>query len=418
MTSILDNPKEYLKIFIDADDFEYERESNRYLLPNIYNSTEYNIKCDDKILGLPNDNMGLNSKKPYLKNHSRKVSVPYLLDNETVLKQKRLFDYLSNAAAKNRVNIFFTYKPQSQRKYEVIELTNDEMLEQDFSGIFLRIRLSKVLEIVSTDVISQYSPKLSKPFQLANVIQMDLLKSENELEYYGVPIKAKKMMRNLLNEILFYKFLTLNFFTKPEELQLKEVIVRNCLLESREAIFAWLYKDECVQINSLLQRVCSRLIQNSISNGYMKKASHQFNLKCSLREYFNEEEPSMADTVENIREKLISKITNKGFQTFESDEEYYYAVGQVVNYFISLNKSKKKTHSLANPFFNTKSDKVLKDKLRGLFLKYNYDIQTFSVRFNQLYGMIEAYQPMKENLVDFMIAGYLQSNILYLKNED
>ena len=89
-----------------------------------------------------------------------------------------------------------------------------------------------------------------------------------------------------------------------------------------------------------------------------------------------------------------------------------------MNYFISLNKSKKKTHSLANPFFNTKSDKVLKDKLRGLFLKYNYDIQTFSVRFNQLYGMIEAYQPMKENLVDFMIAGYLQSNILYLKNED
>ena len=81
------------------------RQGLRYLLPNLYNSNDFNRKQDGKILGLPNNNMGMNSKKPYLHHYSRKVTVPYLLDQDETLLQMQLFDYLSGFAAKDEVNV-------------------------------------------------------------------------------------------------------------------------------------------------------------------------------------------------------------------------------------------------------------------------------------------------------------------------
>ena len=110
---------------------------------------------------------------------------------------------------------------------------------------------------------------------------------------------------------------------------------------------------------------------------------------------------------------MREKINQKESGYIESDQEYYFAVGQLVNYFISLNKSKEKMHSLANPFFNAKNDMRIKEKLHPFFMKYNYQLNFGGRRFNHLYGMICKYLP--EGAVDqaAMIAGYLSSNLSY-----
>ena len=74
--------KDYLKILFKAPIEKYKNESKRYLIPNIFNSNDFNVNCGEKIYGLPNDNMNLNAKKPYLENKSRKYSVPYFIDSE------------------------------------------------------------------------------------------------------------------------------------------------------------------------------------------------------------------------------------------------------------------------------------------------------------------------------------------------
>ncbi|MCS4483504.1 hypothetical protein JQ038_17155 [Clostridium botulinum] len=50
--------------------------------------------------------MGLNSKKPYLENKSRKTKVPYLTSLEEVLLQKKFFDYLLNQVSIGKTNIY------------------------------------------------------------------------------------------------------------------------------------------------------------------------------------------------------------------------------------------------------------------------------------------------------------------------
>lgn len=76
---------DYLKIFFLYDEKDFEVEYERYLLPNIFNNNDFNVKIDGETLGLPNNNMGLNAKKPYLENKTRKIRVPVLMNQEDIL---------------------------------------------------------------------------------------------------------------------------------------------------------------------------------------------------------------------------------------------------------------------------------------------------------------------------------------------
>lgn len=126
----------------------------------------------------------------------------------------------------------------------------------------------------------------------------------------------------------------------------------------------------------------------------------------------------MADVMKEIRNTLREKINTMEYESISTDEEYYYAVGQMLRFFISLNKSSKKVHSLFNPFLNIKSDKMLKEKMAQLFKKYNYAIEERRFRFNNLYKLIISYKPETEINQDYMIAGYISNNLLYEKRED
>ena len=70
--------KDYLKIFFQMDHADYETEGKRYYIPNIYNKNDYNVKSADGVYGLPNNNMGLNAKKPYLDHKDRKCRLPIM----------------------------------------------------------------------------------------------------------------------------------------------------------------------------------------------------------------------------------------------------------------------------------------------------------------------------------------------------
>ena len=74
--------KDYLKLFFVFPDWNktkqlFIQEGTRYFIPNIYNNNKYNTDDHDgKILGLPNNNLQMNGKKPYLGNMSRRNKAP------------------------------------------------------------------------------------------------------------------------------------------------------------------------------------------------------------------------------------------------------------------------------------------------------------------------------------------------------
>lgn len=403
------NDKNYLKIFFKADMEQYKIESEKYIIPNIYNDAKYNIKIGDEVLGLPNDNMGLNSKKPYLEHKTRKNKLPYLISEEDVMIQKKFFDYLMNYASQGRTNIYISDS-------DIKCLTNDESPDKDFSGYFLKVQKGKEVEIKDFDEIVLYENKI-KNLNIENVLSIKYEGKEQHLNNYG-PLENWKDLKNVINEVYFSKYLTNNYFTEPKDLKVYDPEIGRNILRYRKAFFDWLYKGDEMVIRQVFPQVTMNLIENSICNGYILRAKEQFNLRESIIKYFGGVK-NMGDILKDISDKLREKIKKDSTDQIETDKGYYFAVGQLVSFLISKNKSSKKMHSLINPILNCSTDEKLKDELRKLFIKYNYDIWKDSKKFNNLYAMVIGYVPEKDGIMkDILIGGYLYSNLLYEKDKE
>lgn len=255
-----------------------------------------------------------------------------------------------------------------------------------------------------------YKYNLYKPFIYSNVLEDDV--TDEQYRKYG----NKKELLAVINEVLFSKWLSGNFFSDEDKINADAVLKRNILL-SRDAIFAWLYKGQSKGIQRVLHLVSMNIIKSSITNGYMGKAVKQFNLMKSLDMYLGgndmENIKDIEDSYIDIRNTLSKKINQQKHSHIESKKEYYYAVGQLVRYYISLNKSKDKYHSLSNPFINATSDDVIKSKLKQFYKKYNYTIKINNNRYNNLYQMILSYIPSGKVISDDIIAGYISNNLIY-----
>lgn len=384
-------------------------------MTKIYNKNDYNIEIDGQILGLPNDNLALNSKKPYMEHKTRKKTVPYLLTPQSAAVQRMFFDYLMNEANKGNTNLFFdnSVLDSKYNKNGITALKNGEFIEGDFSGFFLQIQKGKEIAIEHQDTIVDYKYNLYKPFVYSNVLEDDV--TDEQYRKYG----NKKELLAVINEILFSKWLSGNFFSDEEQIKkinIDSILKKNIFL-SRDAIFAWLYKGQSKGIQRVLHLVSMNIIKGSITNGYMGKAVKQFNLMKSLDMYLGgndmENIKDIEDSYIDIRNTLSKKINQQKHSHIESKKEYYYAVGQLVRYYISLNKSKDKYHSLSNPFINATSDDVIKSKLKQFYKKYNYAIKVNNNRYNNLYQMIISYIPSGKVISDDIIAGYISNNLIY-----
>lgn len=397
--------KSYLKIFFKYELEEYKKENEKYLIPNIFNSVEFNVRIEEETYGLSNDNMGLNSKKPYLENKSRKTKVPYLISLEEVLLQKKFFDYLLNQVSIGKTNIYIDKKG-------IYPKSDKELMDNDFNGIYFRIKKGKEVEIHDFDTINHYKANI-KPIKLKNVIDIDLNKSNLT---YNISITKRNTIKDLINKVFFSKFLSSNYFTESKDMNINDNSLKRNILLSRKSLFNWFYKGNEFTVWKVFGHSSLSLIKGSIENGYIFKAGEQFNLRCALKEYFVGGE-SMADVLLDVKASLRDKISQEKTASIDNNKEYYFAVGQVANYLISLSKAAKKTHSLANPIINAKSDERIKVELKKLFMKYNYAIdRKISRRFDNLMYMVSAYIPEGKVNDDLIIAGYLHSSLIYEKS--
>lgn len=301
---------------------------------------------------------------------------------------------------------FFDMSPQIDdvKRKQIIAKKRGELLSSDFNGYFLRIQKGKELEIQHQDTIVDYKYFLKSKFQYQNVLGLE------DKEGWYKEYTNRQEIQMIVNEILFSKWLVSNYFTKEEDISAEGEIKRN-LVGSREAIFSWIYKGRKEGMDSILHKICMNMIKNSVSKGYMNKAGQQFNLMCSLEGYFGGY--NMSNKYKEIRNNIRNKINQSADVEIKSDEEYFYAVGQLVNYFISLSKTKDKNHSLANPFFNATSNEFIQRKMKQYFMKYNYVISKYNERFNKLYYMILDYELEGKIKQEDIIAGYISDCLIY-----
>ncbi|AND85780.1 hypothetical protein GTH52_14865 [Clostridium tyrobutyricum] len=408
----IDLNKTYLKLFYDTDFDNYKKESERYIIPNIYNNTDYNIKIKNKVYGLPDFNMGLNSKKPYLENKTRKSRLPLLVDSEKISMEKKLFDYLMNYASEGK-----NYVYAARNNIDTVKMNDSK--ESNFKGYFFRLNKGKEVEIIDYDSITNYEYKLKRCIKLKPILKNG----------FGKDFKLIKRnlgnigeLKTTVSEVFFNKYLIKNFFTDSQNIKLNNSKVKEALLKYRYGFYTWFYKGEEVLVKGFWNKMTLKLLCNSINQKNINRAINQFNLRHAVLDYFNNrnEGDKMANTIKNIRKSVDEKINIKKDIDYKveinSEEEYYFCIGQLLQYFYSLNNSGNKNYSFINPILTASEDKVIKEKLRRLFVKYNYAIMP-SIKFRNMYYMILGYEPENEVDKDLIIAGFLCPNLIYKKSE-
>lgn len=402
--------KNYLKIFFKSPYERFLNECNRYLVPKIYNSNKYNIYIDDILYGLPGNNMQLNSSKPSLKQMTRKNYCPILLTLEEALIQYKFFNYLENFSV-NGENVLYV----NDDGFYTYDKIKEEI--RSFSGYLLRLKRDTTINLVDFKVIMGYKPRqLNKEFNFENILGLTVYEDSN-IEY-GIKTSLIEVF-DLVDDIIFYKMLKTNMFN--DEIRIKNQYLKKIIELTKDNMYSWFYQGKEKEGYMTLKRVSLDILKNSMYQGNFNKAGIQFNFLYSLMLYFENGGKGMPNMVKEIREQMIEKLNlncngdKEEIQYIDNDEQYYYSVGQLVKYLISLKNTSKVNQTEINSILNSRTDERLKGEIERLYKRYNHSKYINNKKLNALYAMVLDYKPLnpKQDTTS-TLAGFL--GISMLKN--
>jgi CRISPR-associated protein Csh1 len=381
--------KNYIKIFFDEDLKTYKEESEIYLSLKIFNDSSYNQKIEDSIFGLSNSNMGLNSKKPFLENKTRKFSAPFLLKNEDALILKKFFDWLKiqpyNQDRTLDEEHFFLQKHSSNDEAEITDFDYIPTKKDDVNKYFLPIYVKNYLELENKDkkLISDY--EIKELWQLEDKVDELFYNKQLKFNYYGDV--NTKLNNKLISLLYITRNAMINYFKKYDEEEFYQVV----------------------------KKYGTNFVIEHLRQNLEYKAKESLNLKISLLKHKGEN----IMNIKSIQEEMIKKLEVSDYEGLKS-EEFFYLCGQVASYLLSKKNQHEKMHDLVEPFLRANNAQKLKKEIEFAFFQYKHAIHFGAKKINNAIALIEAYEG-EEKLSyfrDSFLIGYLSNAHIFKSTEE
>jgi len=403
-----DNKKDYLKIFFIEDNLDkslelFKNEHKRYLIPNIFNSNDYNKKIGETIYGLSNNNMGLNAKKAFLENKTRRVSIPYLVNTDEILLQYAFYNYLLPEVKHGNYFIYFL-------ENEIIPKTYKEGCPNG-AKYLLNASYSKDVDIKNFNVISKNNDE-EIIINFKEILHQKK-KDTDEIEYGN--LNREKMMNNI-NKIFFYNSLLGNFLLNDGDLDIKDIEIKKLLMKYRNAFYKWFYLNDEAEVKKNIRKIYLDTVMVAIGNGHFFKASQQLDFGFCLEKYFYGKSELMEEIM-NVKEVFLNHTLSEEEWEFSNDEEYFFAVGQILAYINYMRNSKAKSLNFIKQLTFVKNIDVLKEKIKKIVISYSHIFETKNKKINRTISNISLYQP-KEIRIDILLAGFTADIIFFKKREE
>ena len=430
--------KNYLKIFfVDSEKFSdaemekcYVQEGNRYLMPNIFNDAKYNTDINGKTYGMPGANLGFNSKKPFLANHTRRNVVPYLLELSEVIKQKQFFDYLETLCNKGKYYAYIDCEKAEIEGCDWLGLPVGDL----FSGIFLQMKKGKEIEIIDMDVVPFISNKI-RPFVMKPYLNTDLEKvwTKEERQFVfskiGVPIDSRTMLAKLIDNTFFNGLIERTRMVSNDELKINGKM-KETVIQFRSSLLDWFYKGEEKQFIRAVDKVLASHIRNEVSDyntGKNEWIQQMIILRANLLDYFKGG-MNMSE-VKKTKMRFQEVVFDEEME-IRDDETFFYAVGQLLAFFMSYSKSKDVNLDITTKIERKKNVEGIYEELQRLKQKYGYAIKQSDLRnnvqnlqnsyFKHVYAKTMQYEPIEEldKKRRFITIGFIEQNFRWYKKEE
>jgi len=380
------SPKEYVRIYFEDDVMTYKNESNIYLALKNFNDNKYSIEIEKIVYGLSNYNMGLNNKKVYLEQKTKKLPTPFMVTPEIGLQIKLFFDWL-------------VFQPYGVNILESIYLNkhsdNGKSIVNDFEYIPLKIE------------------KLKNPIYVTNYLKAKDFKTKKFIEDYT--IKELYQLETKVDEIFYNKQLTHNYFNDIKVSQYISKNLQTLLYETKTSMLNYFKKYDDRAFYQVIKKYGSDFVIEHLRQNRELKAKENLNLKLSLLKHKGE---NIMD-IQNIQKEMINKLVTSNYETLES-EEFFYLCGQVTKYLLSQSEAFQKNADLLEPFLRANSAKKLKKDIEITYFKYKHKISLNHIKFNNALSLVMAYAGVDKlslNMDSFLV-GVLSDNIFYMKKEE
>lgn len=427
--------KGYVKVFIQTsenleEDLEnYKREGERYLASKVFNDNNYNVNVDDTLYGLSGENMGLNAKKIYLEMKTTKFKVPYRVTLEEAMVNYYIMQWIENykvISDKTDKEVKLTqFKIPYMSEDNVIDPNNNDC-EEGFSFETMPNKSGDFIKDIN--YIPKNIEKLSKVFKLEDYVGLN--KNKLNTAVFGKDKNKKDFtesrldLETYIDRVFFKNQITFLYYNDKYKIKGVSRAIESIMGIMKDPMKSFFRLGNDNTLNNYIDIMTFRIVHNlfldeSYSDYAIKEA---FNLRLNLLNYFNiGGKKDMGNKILDLREEIKAKLNDKNGM-LENDDQYYYCIGQIVYYLISLSEADKIYHSTYNSILIAKSDRFLRDNVFKLYHKYNHKIQDdrekeSTIKFNKLYEMICGYTLDNpkidyQNLESILTGGIISENLI------
>jgi len=376
--------KNYIKIFFDEPIAKYQEESEIYYALKIFNDIGYSQKIEDEVYGLSDSNMGLNAKKPYLEQKTRKEKAPFLIEKEDALLAKKFFDWL-----------------KTQKYMDKTPLGSEFFINRDFREKDL---------IIDFDYLPIKIDRLKEPISIKN----HLLLKKGKVLIEDETIEYLNILEDKIDEVLYNRQLKNNYY--GEVYKKLDNKFASFIYSTRDAMSGYFKKYDDRAFYQVIEKYATHLAIEHIIRGRFLLAGLSLNLKFSLRKKGEE-----TMNIKQMQKNIIDRIEDADYSELTSDE-FFYLSGQVAKYLINQSEAFQKKGDMLEPYLRANNAVKLKKVIESEYFKYKHAISLGYVKFNNAMSLIMAYEvddklSLSKNMDNFLV-GALSENIFYMKKSE
>lgn len=435
--------KEYIILYLDEAIEKYRQINERYLSDKLFNTNEFNVMVGEEIYGTSDFLNGFPMKKPFLSHQSAVFDIAGRISG----KMARNLHHFQEIMSRNilpRPLPLFVYREELQteelaifskylsegKKIGYQEIIRDlyKSHKEDIGDYYLLYYYGNT--VFDFDFVSRFRYELKqgdkKYWEIKDYFQVDL--GKKILHVFDL---EEKVLRVIFNNSLITQ-------TKAGDIQRKyfdELDPKYCksennyllVLKYRKAFYDYIYKSRTQAVTRLMfDDILLSGILEDIRLDMMKENQHsqrwsvlsKMNIWFSLAENFDipfKTTDTMASKLE--KQRAFMAALSKGEAELENDEQYAFAVGQVIYYLLHKSKTTDKSYNRLEPFLQQVHASQLNKAIARLF--YMYKHENFSENFSHPFASVMAYQTEANmrGYLPMMLAGIFSDNQLFANDK-
>jgi CRISPR-associated protein Csh1 len=445
---------EYIVFYLGAEEEKYFKPNAKYLADKLFNTNDFNHSIDEIIYGTSDFFNGYPTKKPYLTHQSASFNIASRI---SASEARSLFDFqdiMRRNILPKPLPIFIHQDEIIQKKKRSLQESSIQLFKsaaQDNKRIGYKEIIENLYQdygdelgnyyllFYDRDVIKDFDfvPKFEYLLKNANDDSWkieDLFGGKNNTTIKNVFQLQQAVLQPVFNNFLVTQTKSVGYqykyFDELDAKYAKSAATYLLTIQFRKAFYDFIYKSKRQSVTQLMfdtilqASIVEDIRLDEIKNGYHTQDGpirRKMNIWFSLSEQFitshiKSTNTTMSSKLQELRTFIVQLAKTES--NISSDEQYAFAVGQVIYYLLSKSKTADRSYKRLEPFMQQVQAKELNKAIARMFDSYKHE--NFSFNFKNPFAEVMAYDTKTSirDLTPLMLAGIFSRNALFSNKEE